>query len=476
MEQTSRDALHELFTLLDLPTELIGREVRIIGSDPVVPSKYRMGLASAAAIAAQAAGIIEIWKRRGGGAQNVEIDLKRAIVPGLRTTAYVSRAGHALQKAGWPSWETQLFFRTKDGRMIYLMRHGRYPEHHAKLLGLLDCPPDSESISRAVSKWNAQELEDELAARKIMGVIARTPEEWLTTPQGRHLSTRSPIEIERIGDSDPMPFTPAARPLAGLRVPDMAHVLAGPVTARMMAEQGAEVLHVSAPHQQDSIPTVIDTGFGKRNAYIDLNRKEDLVTLDRLVRSADVFTHSWRPGTLDRRGLSPTELAQKRPGMIYVSVSCYGYDGPWAERAGYDPLGQVASGYAAGEGTPDEPLMAPTHWLNDYLAAYLAAAGANAALLKRANEGGSYHVKVSLTTASMYVTQLGLLPTEFWPGAPKGAVEIPKIDPAHLTTTRTPFGDIEHPLPLVDYPETKARWDLPPEPARASAAAWSTER
>ena len=65
-----------------------------------------------------------------------------------------------------------------------------------------------------------------------------------------------PVEIEKIGDSAPMPFTPAARPLAGIRVVDMAHVLAGPVTSRIMAEQGAEVLHVYAPQQPDPVHIV----------------------------------------------------------------------------------------------------------------------------------------------------------------------------------------------------------------------------
>ena len=214
---------------------------------------------------------------------------------------------------------------------------------------------------------------------------------------------RLPVEVERIGDGDPVPFAPAARPLSGIKVVDMAHVLAGPVTSRVLAEQGAEVVHVSSPQQQDPVHVMIDTGFGKRSAYVDLDRAEDVATLRGLIGTADVFAHSWRPGSLDRRGLSPAELARLRPGLIYVSVSCYGYDGPWAERAGYDPLGQVASGLAAGEGSLEAPLMASTFTLNDYLAAYLAAAGVNSALLRRAREGGSYHVKVSLTAASLYV-------------------------------------------------------------------------
>jgi crotonobetainyl-CoA:carnitine CoA-transferase CaiB-like acyl-CoA transferase len=231
----------------------------------------------------------------------------------------------------------------------------------------------------------------------------------------------------------------------------------------VLAEQGAEVLHVSSPQRPDPIHTVIDTGFGKRCAFVDLDLPADVAALDGLIRGADVFAHSWRPGSLDRRGLSPAALAAKRPGIIYVSVSCYGYDGPWAERAGYDPLGQVASGYAAGEGSTDEPVM---------VSAYMAAAGVNAAVLRRAREGGSYHVKTSLTAASMYVLQLGRLPREHWSDGGKGVAALPQPHPEHMTETRTPFGVIEHPLPIAQYSATPSYWALPPEPAGASELGW----
>ena len=69
-----------------------------------------------------------------------------------------------------------------------------------------------------------------------------------------------------------MPFSRAKRPLSGIRVVDMGHVLAGPVVSRQLAEQGAEVLHVSAPHQPDPTHIVVDTGFGKRSAFVDLDK------------------------------------------------------------------------------------------------------------------------------------------------------------------------------------------------------------
>lgn len=470
MEQISIQALQNLLTRLELPAADVGGAVRITGSDPVVPGRYRLGLAAATALAAQAAGITEIWKRRGGRPQTVEVDVRRAAIPGLRTGAYTLRGGRALKTPS--AWESDVFFRTKDGRVIYILRHSLYHQHHARLLTFLDCTPSTDSIARAVSKWNAGDLEDAFAANRLMGVVARSRDEWLASPQGLHLRDKVPVEIEKLGDSDPEPFKPAARPLSDMRVLDMAHILAGPITTRMLAEQGADVLHVSSPLRLDPVSTIIDTGFGKRCSFIDLDSRDDVATLDRLIGSADVFAHSWRPGSLDRRGLSPAAVAAKRPGIIYVSISCYGYDGPWAERAGYDPHGQVASGYAAGEGSTQQPRLASTFWLNDYLAAYLAAAGVTSALLKRATIGGSYHVKVSLTAASMYVQQLGKLPEEFWPGGASGLTSLPPPAPEHLAVTSTPFGALEHPSPIAQYSETPARWDLPPEPEGASEPVW----
>jgi crotonobetainyl-CoA:carnitine CoA-transferase CaiB-like acyl-CoA transferase len=472
MERVAKDALARLLERLDLPAHGLGKDVVIQGSDPVVPSRYRPGLASATALAAHAVGIREIWMARGGRPQSIAINLKRAAVPGLRTLSYIRRDGHQLQ-LGRPASEKKVFFETADGRLMYLLRHAFYHEHFSRMLAFLDCSPATASLERAIGRWKAHELDEALAEAKVIGAMVRTREEWLASPQGQHLARRVPVEIEVIGDGPPTPFTPAERPLAGLRVVDMGHVLAGPVTSRQLAEQGAEVLHVSAPYQPDPPHIQIDTGFGKRSAFVDLNRPGDADSLRHLIAGADVFAHSWRPGSLDVRGLSPKALAALRPGLIYVSVSCYGYDGPWASRAGYDPLGQVVSGLVAGEGSLKAPLMASTFTLNDYLAGYLAAAGVTSALLKRARLGGSYHVKVSLTACSMWLQELGQLPAAQWPDGAEGVKELPVPQPEDLTATMTPFGLIEHPLPIVRYSGTPSRWDIPPEPAGSSPLRWS---
>lgn len=460
-----------LLDQLDLPTENWLERTRIFGCDPVVPSRYRAGLASSAALAAHAVGVAEIWRQRGGGEQNIEVDLSKAAVPGLRTLAYIKRDGHPLQLLR-PASENQVFFRTQDGRQIYLLRHAFYHEHFSRLLECLDCSSATASIARAVAERDALELEDALANAKAIGAVCRSREEWWNHPQGRHLADRVPVEIVKLGRSDTEPLRPAARPLAGLRVVDMGHVLAGPVVSRQLAEQGAEVLHVSAPHIPDPTHVVVDTGFGKRAAFVDLRVEDDRERLKQVIADADVFVHSWRTGALDRYGFSSAELAEIRPGLIYVAVSCYGSDGPWATRAGYDPLGQVVSGLAAGEGSEDEPVLASTFTLNDYLAGYLAAAGVASAVLKRAREGGSYQVNVSLTGCSMWLQQLGQLPVDYWPNGPKGVVSLPAPTPEDLAVMQTPYGEIEYARPITRYSETPAYWEKPPSPAGSSSLCW----
>lgn len=466
-----RSALAQLLERMALPADDWLDRVTLTGSDPVVPSRYRAGLASASALAAQAVGVAEIWRLRGNGTQTIGISLRKAAVPGLRTLAYVKRGGHALQLQR-PKSEEKVFFQTRDGRQMYILRHAFYHEHFSRLLACLDCSSATESIERAVARRNAIELEDDLAAAKAMGAVARTREEWLAHPQGRHLASRTPFEIVRLGDSDAEPFSPAARPLEGVRIVDMGHVLAGPVVSRTLAEQGAEVIHVSAPHMPDPTHVIVDTAIGKRTAFVDLRLTEDRAQLKRLISQADVFVHSWRPGALDKCGLSSAELTAERPGLIYASVSCYGSDGPWASRAGYDPFGQVVSGLAVGEGSIDEPVLASTFTLNDYLAGYCAAAGVTGALVQRAKNGGSYEVKVSLTGCSMWLQDLGKLPPEQWPDGPGGIRTLPKVAPEDLTITPTPYGDIEHAKPIVHYSETQPYWTSPPMPAGATRLSW----
>ena len=116
-----------------------------------------------------------------------------------------------------------------------------------------------------------------------------------------------------------------------------------------------------------------------------------------------------RSGSLERQGLEPRGLADTYPGLIYVSLTCYGSSGPWAHRGGFDMNASAASGVMTIEGTQAEPRLPVTGLLNDYITGYLGAVGAAAALAKRATEGGSWHVTVNLTRAAMWCGSLGLV-------------------------------------------------------------------
>ena len=348
MRNIAIETCHRLLSQMGVSAEDTGGTIAIGGADPVVASPHHLGAAAAAALAAQGAAVAAIWRMRTGRGQDVSVDLRRAVVPGLRTVFHVSQGGKPLRSRD--AYGGKHFFRTRDNRQIYLLRASIYVKMLVGLLDLLKCKSDDASVAEAVAQWHSAELEDAIGEHRLVGVIARRREEWLAHPQGQWLAGRPAIAMEKIGESAPEKFGPAPRPLSGVRVLDMTHVLAGPASARTLAEQGADVLHVISPKHVDTADKMVDTSFGKRSAFLDLDQEADRARLAELVRGCDVFVQSWRQGALARRGFGPRDLAKLRPGIVTVSVSAFGAGGPWATRAGYDPVGTVTSGLAVEEG------------------------------------------------------------------------------------------------------------------------------
>jgi crotonobetainyl-CoA:carnitine CoA-transferase CaiB-like acyl-CoA transferase len=297
--------------------------------------------------------------------------------------------------------------------------------------------------------------------------VIRTPQEWRSHQHGSQMVGAPVVTIEKIGESEPEPLGRALRPLSGLRVLDLTHIIAGPVVARTLAEQGADVLHITVPELPDPLPMIMDTGIGKRNAYLDLKKLEDVSRMRTLCREADIFVQSWRPGSVARLGFGPEEVSRLRPGVIYVSVSAFG-DGPWGDRAAFDQIAQSVTGIAHTEGAGGPPRLVPTYLLNDYLCGYLGAAGVNAALIKRAKEGGSYHVKISLAGTSMWVQSFGLLPTN----QDMQGAQIDPISNPRYQRRNSAFGELHQLAPVAEFSRTVASWDLPPAPLGAHLAEW----
>ena len=251
-------------------------------------------------------------------------------------------------------------------------------------------------------------------------------------------------------------------------------MLAGPTCARTLAEHGADVMKISASHLPSSRSQEYDTGHGKLSTFLDLREAGDVATLRGLVSKADVFSQGYRPGTLAARGLSPEDLAKLRPGIVYVSLSAFGRVGPWAERRGFDTVVQTVSGITDRQGqlfpgAEPGPQFYPVSAI-DYLTGYLMAFGAMLALGRRAREGGSWLVRISLAQVGRWLVEQGQVSesalrdvaAEFDAGEIKG----------WSTASDVPDGRLEHLAPTVQLSETQPYWARPTVPLGYHDPVW----
>jgi crotonobetainyl-CoA:carnitine CoA-transferase CaiB-like acyl-CoA transferase len=438
------------------------------GEDPVLPTPFRIGTAGAATIAASGLAAAALWQARTGRRQQVTVDLRQAAAS-LRSGHYMKLADAKVSTARNTIMGV---YPTKDGRWSYL--HCNFPNHRAAALSVLGVAEDRDAVTRAVATWNAADLEEAIIAAKGAGGMARAQSEWAKHPQAAAVAALPLMEIMRIGDSPPEPLPPGDRPLSGIRVLDLTRVLAGPTCARTLAEHGADVLKITAAHLPNLGYQEWDTGHGKLSAELDMRRPENVEILRGLARTADVFSQGYRPGTLAGRGLSPEELAALRPGLVYVSLSAFGHAGPWATRRGFDTVVQTVSGITIRQaecfpGKTPGPQFYPVSAI-DYCTGYLMAFGAMVALARRAREGGSYLVRISLAQVGKFIVDLGEVPAAALRGV---AAEFPADDVERWSTvSKTPSGELRHLKPAVQLSETPAYWARPSVPLGYHPPAW----
>jgi hypothetical protein len=299
-------------------------------------------------------------------------------------------------------------------------------------------------------------------------------EEWAQHPQAAAIDSLPLLEIVKIGDSPPEPLPEGARPLAGVRVLDLTRVLAGPTCARTLAEHGADVLKITAAHLPNIGYQEFDTGHGKLSANLDLRQPEDLETLRGLIRETDVFSQGYRPGTLGGRGLSPEALAELRPGIVFISLCAFGHVGPWASRRGFDTVIQTVSGITnrQGElfpGAEPGPQFYPVSAI-DYLTGYLMAFGAMVALARRAREGGSWLVRISLAQTGRWLVSRGQVPEDQLHDVPQDFT--PKEIDRWSMTSETPAGRLHHLGPVLRLSETPPFWARPSVPLGYNEPVW----
>lgn len=280
------------------------------------------------------------------------------------------------------------------------------------------------AVGRAVARHPAAEWEHRLAAAGIPCAVQRTTRQWLSLPEPRAaglLTDRDGVtapgpavwldEPRAVHAHRPMAADVAALPLRGVRVVDLSSMIAGPVAARTLGQLGADVIKVDAPHPHHGPRMVcwygIEVNRGKASVLLDLTDPGGASALREMIDHSDVVVENIRAEALSRLDLEPAALRARHPGLTWCSISAFAgpQGGPWAERRGYDPVLQAATGAMLRFGG-DRPELHAVASCVDALTGYLAALATTASLLSRARHGVTWHARTSLAAGA----QLAQLP------------------------------------------------------------------
>lgn len=445
------------------PTAL--QTLRLTGADPILPSSFAVGAAAQSSLGAAGLAAAAIWRQRTGEDQTVAVDMADALAE-FRSERYLRIDGGPAPEL----WDKIAgVYRCGDGRWVRL--HTNFPHHRDGVLRLLGCAWDKAAVQAALQGWEAERFEQAASDAGLVVAAMRSFDEWDRHPQAAALASQPPVSIERIGDAPPAPWASPRmpRPLDGVRVLDFTRIIAGPVAGRTLAAHGADVLLVTAGHLPAIAPLVIDTGRGKRSCQLDLRDQDDRRTVHKLLHGADIVVQGYRPGGLAHLGVGAEDAARARPGIVYVSLSAYGHLGPWAGKRGFDSLVQTATGFNDAEATAsggDAPRPLPAQVL-DHAAGYLLAFGAMAALHRRAQEGGSWHVRVSLGATATWLRGLGRIADGF-------AVPDPGFGDVGQWLDKVPsgFGELTVVRHAAALSRTPAAWTLPSVPLGTHEPSW----
>jgi len=430
--------------------------VRFVGAGRL-PSAFAVTDLAAASVATAALAVGEWIASAGGPAPAVRVDSRLASL----------WFGFSLRPQGWsvpPPWDPVAGdYRSRDG---WIRLHTNAPHHRRAAMAVLGTPEERDAVARAVAAWSADELETAIVQRGGCAAALRSLDAWRAHPQGRAVAAE-PLFHQRStsGAAAPPRAVDPTRPLRGIKVLDLTRVLAGPVATRFLAGCGATVLRIDPPGWDEPgvIPEVV---LGKRCARLDLHDPGDRATFEQLLREADVLVHGYRPGALDALGFDAARRQALRPGLVDVSLSAYGWTGPWNTRRGFDSLVQMSSGIAD-EGRryfgADRPTPLPVQAL-DQATGYLLAAAAVRGLVHRRRTGFGLESRTSLARIAALLVSNPSPPPE--PLAPETADDLAEAIEA------TAWGTARRIRPPVEIAGAPLGWDLPARPLGSAPAAW----
>ncbi len=434
-------SVHTLWQQAGLPAQALQPgALALSGDGTAYPSSFCIDVAAPAAVAAS--GLASAWidqHRQQLPMPPVNVDVGHVLA---ECSGYFTIDGE--QPNLWAPISGLYACGADLGEPGWLRIHANFDHHRDGLLRLMGLPTGAatprQAVADALKGWTAQAVEERAAALGLVVAAARSPQAWQAHPQSAAVAAQPLVSITPLDSGQPAaargwPAPARHRPLDGLRVLDLTRILAGPVAARSLAAQGADVLMVNGPGLPN-IDAIADMSRGKRSALLDLKTQTGQCTMAALLGQAHVLLQGYRPGALDALGLEPQSVARLRPGIVYASLSAYGRSGPWADRRGFDSLVQTVCGinWAEGQAFGSAGLRALPLQILDYSAGFLLAFGIQAALYRQVTQGGSWHVQVSLARVAQWLQSMGQRPVS---AAPAPASVPPA---AYLETMDTGFG------------------------------------
>jgi hypothetical protein len=450
-----------------------GGQVSFYGKDPIVPTVVPFGSMSAIGLAAKAIQVASIWKLRTGHAQDIHVDVRKAL---RRYGGFYDRKwetvngylGGAYSDPDSPFEEAS--YQTKDNRWVLPTDY--YPKLHRRTSELLNAVSNHAATAQAIRTWNGEDLEKAAAESGVVMALARPLREILEmSVYTQSLRDMPLIEVTKIADSEPKSFLPNAKsPLDGIRALGLAHVIAGPAIGRALALHGTDVLNIWNPQDWEHDILLYASHIGMRSARLNLKAEEPYAKFMELMGTADVFFSNRRPHYIERYDLGAERLCHEFPGLIHARVYYTGREGPWSDRPGFDTSTSFSLGLACLEGTDEKPKNPPVA-INDFVTGWLATVGILQALKRRATEGGSYRVSVSLSRTTLWLLSLGIFDKDYATWTAGSSDEHAHIAP-DLFTAETPMGRYTGMTEQVEMSATPGHYKYVLEPRGSAQPEW----
>lgn len=447
----------------DLPQEALdfGKLVRFVGSDsPSIPINWRFAESAAALKALEASLIAALLKRKyntdaspatinSDHAQlffastllwkvnpDTDDEIGADLVGASKMHKYIKDYDCHKHASSLHRVNATNIYRTKDGKYFHL--HGSMnPEPTLDSIGL---PHERDAKSwedawepffEKLSQIESSEMQ-RLASDvyKQAGVICESPDSFRASEHGKANAHVGLFEIHPVKNSSQFPTwwpstpqTSPQRPLAGLKVVDLTRVIAAPAVTRGLAELGASVMRITSSKICDYSSLHLDLNWGKWNASIDLKTEDGREKLKELILDADVVVQGYRPGVLDKYGFGQQDIIDlckdRERGIISARENCYGWNGPWTYRSGWQQISDacvgISHGFGKAMGLENGEAVTPVFPNSDYMTGIAGVCGILCALMRRADVGGSYKVDLALNYYNTWLANsVGQYPETVW--------------------------------------------------------------